>query len=79
MSTQVSTAFVQQYSTNIQMLLQQQGSRFRKAVTEYGFVGKAASMAEQFGAVSAVRNIGRHADTPLISTPHDKRWIYSAC
>lgn len=76
MSFNVSTAFVQQYSTNVMMLLQQQGSRLRSTVQNYKFVGKAASMAEQFGAVSPVRNQGRHTDTPLISTPHDKRWIY---
>lgn len=76
MSFNVSTAFVQQYSTNVQMLLQQQGSRLRNAVQNMKFQGKAASMAEQFGQVSPVRNQSRHSDTPLISTPQDKRWIY---
>lgn len=76
MSTQVSTAFVQQYTTNVMMLLQQQGSRLRGAVNNYTFTGKAASIAEQFGSVSPVRNQSRHSDTPLISTPHDKRWLY---
>lgn len=76
MSVNVNTAFVQQYSTNITMLLQQQGSRLRNTVQNYSFTGKAASMAEQFGAVSPVRNQSRHSDTPLISTPQDKRWIY---
>lgn len=76
MSVNVNLAFVQQYSTNIAMLLQQQGSRLRNSVMNYSFQGKAASMAEQFGAVTAVRNQGRHSDTPLISTPQDKRWIY---
>lgn len=76
MSVNVNTAFVQQYSTNIMMLLQQQGSRLRNTVQNYSFVGKAASMAEQFGSVSPVRNQSRHSDTPLISTPQDKRWIY---
>lgn len=76
MSFNVSTAFVQQYTTNVMMLLQQQGSRLRTSVLPYSFVGKAASMAEQFGAVSPVRNQSRHSDTPLISTPQDKRWIY---
>ena len=52
MSVNISTAFVQQYSTNIMMLLQQQGSRLRNAVQNYSFVGKAASMAEQFGSVT---------------------------
>lgn len=76
MSVNVNTAFVQQYSTNVAMLLQQQGSRLRNTVQNYSFVGKAASMAEQFGSVSPVRNQSRHSDTPLISTPQDKRWIY---
>ena len=76
MSVNVNTAFVQQYSTNIMMLLQQQGSRLRNTVMNYSFQGKAASMAEQFGQVSPVRNQSRHSDTPLISTPQDKRWIY---
>jgi hypothetical protein len=75
-SINVNNAFVQQYSTNITMLLQQQGSRLRDAVMNYSFQGKAASMAEQFGSVSPVRNQSRHSDTPLISTPQDKRWIY---
>jgi hypothetical protein len=75
-SINVNKAFVQQYSTNITMLLQQQGSRLRDAVMNYSFQGKAASMAEQFGSVSPVRNQSRHSDTPLISTPQDKRWIY---
>lgn len=76
MSFNVSTAFVQQYSTNVMMLLQQQGSKLRGAVQNMRFQGKAASVAEQFGSVSPVRNQSRHSDTPLISTPQDKRWMY---
>jgi hypothetical protein len=78
MSNQVTAAFVQQYSTNVMMLLQQQGSRLRGAVQNYSFTGKAASMAEQFGSVTPVRNSGRASNTPIISTPQDKRWIYPA-
>lgn len=76
MSFNVSTAFVQQYSTNVMMLLQQQGSKLRNTVQNMSFTGKAASVAEQFGSVSPVRNQSRHSDTPLISTPQDKRWMY---
>lgn len=76
MSVNVNQAFVQQYATNVIMLLQQQGSRLRNTVMTYSFVGKAASVAEQFGQVSPVRNQSRHSDTPLISTPQDKRWLY---
>lgn len=76
MSVNVNTAFVQQYSTNVMMLLQQQGSRLRDTVLNYSFLGKAASVVEQFGSVNPVFGLGRHSDTPLISTPHDKRWAY---
>ncbi len=76
MSFNVNAAFVQQYSTNVMMLLQQQGSKLRTAVQNMSFKGKAASVAEQFGSVSPVRNQSRHSDTPLISTPQDKRWMY---
>jgi hypothetical protein len=76
MSNQITTAFVQQYSTNIAMLLQQQGSRLRNAVQVQSFTGKAASVVEQFGQVAPVKNSGRHSDTPLIPTPQDRRWVY---
>ena len=76
MSVNVNQAFVQTYSTNVMMLLQQQGSRLRDCVQVMPLTGKAATVAEQFGNVSPVKNQGRHSDTPLISTPQDKRWIY---
>ncbi len=76
MSSPISTAFVQQYSTNIQMLLQQQGSRLAGAVMNNSFLGKAASVVEQFGSVSPTYNVSRHGDTPYSSTPQDKRWAY---
>ena len=76
MSFQVTTAFVQQYSTNVQLLLQQRGSRLRDCVTVGSYTGKAAKMVEQIGAVTAQAKTSRHADTPLISTPHDARWVH---
>lgn len=76
MSNQITTAFVQQYATNVAMLLQQEGSRFRGTVQEYALFGKAAEVLEQFGQVTAVKNLSRHSDTPLVSTPQDRRWCY---
>jgi hypothetical protein len=40
------------------------------------FVGKSAKAVEQIGSVSAVKRTTRHGDTPIISTPHDARWVY---
>ena len=76
MSFQVTTAFVQQYTTNVALLLQQRGSKLRECVTMGSYTGKAAKAVEQIGAVTAQARTSRHADTPLISTPHDARWVF---
>jgi hypothetical protein len=76
MSFEVSTAFVQQYTTNVQLLLQQRGSKLRDCCTLGSYTGKAAKAVEQIGAVTAQERTTRHGDTPLISTPHDARWVF---
>lgn len=76
MSDQISTAFVQQYSTNVGLLLQQRGSKLRDSVTVGSYSGKAAKAVEQIGSVTAQARTSRHSDTPLISTPHDARWVF---
>ena len=76
MSFQAPTASVQQYTANVMMLLQQSESRFENAVQVRPFYGKAASVVEQFGQTNAVRITSRHSDTVLVSTPHDKRWVF---
>jgi len=76
MSFEVSTAFVQQYTTNVALLLQQRGSKLRDCCTVGSYTGKAAKAVEQVGAVTAQVRTTRHSDTPLISTPHDARWVF---
>lgn len=76
MSFEVTTAFVQQYTTNVGLLLQQRGSRLRDCVTMGSYTGKAAKAVEQIGAVTAQKRTTRHGDTPLVSTPHDARWVF---
>ena len=74
MSTQTTTAFVQQYSANVQMLSQQMGSRLRDAVRVENVVGKNAFF-DQVGAATAQLRTTRHADTPQIDTPHARRRV----
>lgn len=76
MSDQISTASVQQYTTNVQLLLQQRGSKLRDAVTVGNYTGKAAKAVEQIGSVNATKRTSRHGDTPLVYTPHDARWVF---
>ena len=74
MSTQVTTAFVQQFSNNITMLAQQSGSRLRGAVSEESVTGEKAFF-DQVSAVAAVKRTSRHSDTPLVETPHSRRMV----
>lgn len=74
MSTQITTAFVQQYNDNVTMLSQQKGSRLRACVREEPLHGK-VEFFDQVGAASAQKRLSRHADTPLTETPHSRRQV----
>jgi len=74
MSTQITTAFVNQYSANVQMLSQQMGSLLRNAVDVETVNGEKAFF-DQVGSAAAVLRTSRHADTPLIDTPHSRRMV----
>lgn len=76
MPAAITTASVQQYKANVELLLQQEGSRLSSAVTVGSHVGKAASVVEQFGSATAQLKTGRHADTPLLDLSQDKRWVF---
>ena len=74
MSTQITTAFVNQFSSNIQMLSQQMGSLLRNAVDVETVNGEKAFF-DQVGSAAAVLRTTRHADTPLVDTPHSRRMV----
>jgi hypothetical protein len=76
MPDNITVATVQQYKANVELLLQQEGSRLRNAVSTGTHVGKAASIVEQFGSATAQLKVGRHADTPLLDLSQDKRWVF---
>ena len=75
MSTQITTAFVQQYNSILLDLAEQKSSRLRNTVyTKTGVVGKTTYL-DQLGSTQAVVRTSRHGDTPLISIPHSRRKI----
>ena len=74
MSTQITTAFVEQYSSNIQMLSQQKGSILRDKVRLESVTGKNAFF-DQVGSVTATVRSTRHANTPQSDTPHSRRRV----
>lgn len=71
---EITTAFVQQYSSTLQNLVQQKGSRLRPLVRteslrgEYGYF-------DQIGATSVIERTSRHSPSPNIETPHSRRQV----
>ena len=74
MSTQITTAFVNQFSSNVQMLSQQMGSIFRNTVDSESVTGEKAFF-DQVGSAAAVKRTSRHGDTPTMDTPHSRRMV----
>jgi hypothetical protein len=74
MSSQITTAFVQQYKNNIFHLAQQKGSRLRPLVRNEMQVGKSAFY-ERLGSATAVKRLSRHSDTPQIDSAHSRRMV----
>jgi hypothetical protein len=74
MSFDVDKALVQSYKRNIELKFQQEGSRLRQYVrnetqsAEFDFY-------DRITATEATEVTTRHGDTPLISTPHDRRRV----
>ena len=72
MSSQITTSFVEQYSSNVAMLSQQMGSKLRGSVDVEKVTGKNAFF-DQVGVTAAQLRTSRHGDTPQIDTPHSRR------
>lgn len=74
MSTQITEAFVQQYSSNIYMLAQQKGSKLRPFVRQESQKGK-TEFFDRIGSVSPKKKTSRHGDSPIMDTPHSRRGV----
>ena len=74
MSTQINTAFVNQFSANVTMLSQQMGSLLRGTVDTETVTGEKAFF-DQVGSAAAAVRTTRHADTPMMETPHSRRMV----
>ena len=76
MSVNIPVHYVQQYSSNINLLLQQKGSKLRGAVTSGSHVGKQASPVDQIGSVEAQLVTSRFAAMSRVDAPTDRRWVF---
>jgi len=76
MSTNLPEHFVQQYSTNVQLLLQQRGGKLRNAVMNGSHVGKQASPVDQYGSVEMQPVTSRFAPMGRVDVDTDRRWVF---
>lgn len=78
MSANLINNYVSTFSTNVDLLLQQKGSKLRNTVMNGSAVGKQASPVDQIGAIAATRVSSRFAPMPRIDAPTDRRWVFPA-
>lgn len=75
-NSQIPLFYVNQYSSNVQLKLQQSGSVLREAVMSGTHVGQQAAPVDQFGAIVANKVAGRYNPMPRIDAPTDRRWVF---
>lgn len=76
MSQAVTTFFVQQYTTNVQLLSQQLTSRLMNSVTHGAYVGKQGVPVDQFlPTVASIRTTRYPALTP-VEEQTNRRWVF---
>lgn len=76
MSTFLPAFAVQQFSTNINLLLQQKGSKLSEFVMAGSHVGDGASPVDQIGAVEAQVVTSKFGPMGRVDAPLDRRWVY---
>lgn len=74
MSSQISTAFVDQFGANVFHLAQQKGSRL-KGLVRNETQNSESQFWDRIGTVAAVKKVGRHSNTPQMDTPHSRRMV----
>lgn len=75
MSVNLPTHFVQQYSANIALLLQQKGSKLRNTVLNGNHFGKQASPVDQIGKIEMQPVSGRFNPMARVDAATDRRWV----
>ncbi len=76
MSENLFQLFTTQFSTNLELKLQQAGSKLRRHVDEGFHVGKMASPINQVGAISLKAPAGRFAPKNRTDAEFTRRWVF---
>lgn len=76
MSENLQDLYVAQYSTNLELKLQQTGSKLRGRVNTGMHVGKMASPVQEMGAISLRAPAGRFAPKVRTDAEFTRRWVF---
>lgn len=76
MSVNLPDHFVSQFSSDIELLLQERGSKLRQHVRTGTHTGKQASPVNQIGAIVAASPSGRFAPKNRTDAPMARRWVF---
>lgn len=77
MSVNLANHYAISYSTNVELLLQQKGSKLSDKVdSKMDYVGKQASPVDQIGAVAARRVTSRFGPMGRVDASATRRWVY---
>jgi len=74
MANDITTAFVKQFGSNLDFLVQQKGSVLRNACRIETVTGEEAYF-DQLASTAAQRHTTRNADTPLVKSEHKRRRV----
>jgi len=76
MSANLPTFYVEQFSTNVNTLVQQKGSRLRSAIMSGSYVGSQGSPVDQVAPVTASKVTSRFAPMGRQDANLDRRWVF---
>lgn len=68
--------YTTQFSTNVELLLQQRGSKLRGRVREGSHIGKMASPINQVGSLALKAPAGRFSPLPSQDAGYTRRWVF---
>lgn len=75
MSINLPGIFVEQFTSNVDLLLQQRGSKLRSTVRNQPCYGKQSVAVDQIGKITAQKVVSRFAPKNRIDAAVDRRWI----
>lgn len=76
MPFEIPDHFHREFTTNVELLLQQKTSALVQAVPMQSYSGEAAQVIKQFGSVNFQEKSGRHTETVFQDIEHKQRWIF---